>query len=216
MIVFDEQKKREELNQLIYDLAKNQEVLKETKDRVLYFKRLENIYHKKDDDNFRHYYSDIFACLTQIDADPEKGSIEVLAENMQIIKDGYMGDVNNDTSGNPINITQEIIKLYDHINLDISRLNYTKRITSDTQAELSKTKLLIDQLQFQIEESKVFSEDTNKEFSEKAEKLSEEIKTGQKKMQNEYITILGIFAAIVLAFTGGMMFSSSVLENLHT
>ena len=34
-------------------------------------------------------------------------------------------------------------------------------------------------------------------------------------MQNEYITILGIFAAIVLAFTGGMTFTSSVLENLH-
>ena len=34
-------------------------------------------------------------------------------------------------------------------------------------------------------------------------------------MQNEYITFLGIFAAIVLAFTGGMSFTSSVLENLH-
>lgn len=33
-------------------------------------------------------------------------------------------------------------------------------------------------------------------------------------MQKEYITILGIFAAIVLAFTGGIVFSSSVLENI--
>ncbi len=33
-------------------------------------------------------------------------------------------------------------------------------------------------------------------------------------MQKEYITILGIFAAIVLEFTGGMAFSSSVLENI--
>lgn len=49
----------------------------------------------------------------------------------------------------------------------------------------------------------------------KANTLSEEIQTSQKKMQNEYITILGIFAAIVLAFTGGMSFTSSVLENLH-
>ena len=49
----------------------------------------------------------------------------------------------------------------------------------------------------------------------KANTLSEEIQTSQKKMQNEYITILGIFAAIVLAFTGGMSFTSSVLENLY-
>ena len=33
-------------------------------------------------------------------------------------------------------------------------------------------------------------------------------------MQKEYSAIVGIFAAIVLAFTGGMAFSSSVLENI--
>ena len=33
-------------------------------------------------------------------------------------------------------------------------------------------------------------------------------------MQKEYTTILGIFASIVLAFTGGMVFSTSVLENI--
>ncbi len=33
-------------------------------------------------------------------------------------------------------------------------------------------------------------------------------------MQKEYISILGIFAAIVLAFTGGIVFSGSVLENI--
>lgn len=35
-----------------------------------------------------------------------------------------------------------------------------------------------------------------------------------KKMEREYITILGIFAAIVLAFVGGITFSSSVLQNI--
>ena len=33
--------------------------------------------------------------------------------------------------------------------------------------------------------------------------------------QREYIAILGIFAAVVLAFTGGIAFSTSVLQNLH-
>lgn len=37
-----------------------------------------------------------------------------------------------------------------------------------------------------------------------------------KMQKKEYITILGIFAAIVLAFTGGMIFSSSVLEYMHS
>lgn len=215
MIVLDEQQKREELNQLLYDLAKGQDVLKEPRSRVGFFIKLEDIYHKVNDDNFRHYYSDIFACLTMIDGNPEMGNIDILATNMQIIKDGYTGGKNKDVNGNPIDVSKAIVKLYDHINLDIGRLNYTKRITSDTQAELSKTKILIEQLQKQLEESKKFSEEANQSFKDKSEQLSLEIQEGQKKMQNEYITILGIFAAIVLSFTGGMMFTSSVLENMH-
>lgn len=35
-----------------------------------------------------------------------------------------------------------------------------------------------------------------------------------KSMQKEYITILGIFASIVLTFVGGISFSSSILENI--
>lgn len=45
--------------------------------------------------------------------------------------------------------------------------------------------------------------------------MSNDIKKNQKDMQKEYISILGIFASIVLAFTGGMTFSSSVIENIH-
>lgn len=42
--------------------------------------------------------------------------------------------------------------------------------------------------------------------------LSKEIKSIEK----EYISILGIFAAIVLAFVGGITFSSSVLQNINS
>jgi hypothetical protein len=35
-----------------------------------------------------------------------------------------------------------------------------------------------------------------------------------KGIEKEYISILGIFAAIVLAFVGGITFSSSVLQNI--
>ena len=134
---------------------------------------------------------------------------------MKIVKDGYKPNVNYDINGNPIDISKEIIKLYDHINLDVGRLNYTHRITQDTEAELAKARLLIEELKKQVEESKKQTDRYFTDFGMKANTLSEEIQTSQKKMQNEYITILGIFAAIVLAFTGGMSFTSSVLENLH-
>lgn len=34
------------------------------------------------------------------------------------------------------------------------------------------------------------------------------------RVEKEYISILGIFAAIVLAFVGGITFSTSVLQNI--
>lgn len=49
-----------------------------------------------------------------------------------------------------------------------------------------------------------------KSIGETKDKLEDQI----KETQREYITILGIFASIVLAFVGGSIFSSSVLENM--
>ena len=90
--------------------------------------------------------------------------------------------------------------------MDIARINYTKAMSNDTMSELAKNKLLITELEGKLqisEESLKASQDT----IEAAKQLSNRVQEKQK----EYITILGIFASIVLAFTGGMVFSSSVL-----
>ncbi len=49
-------------------------------------------------------------------------------------------------------------------------------------------------------------DDLNKNYK----KLSEEL----NKQQTQYITILGIFASIVLTFVAGLIFSTSVLSNI--
>lgn len=202
MHILNESEKRESLQRLLIELSSSQDILKVPKDRVKYFRLLESIYYNAGSDNFRHYYSDIFACLTLIDGDFSIGSLDILAQNMQTIKDGYISK-NRDDEGNLIDIHKEIVKLYDHTNLDISRINYTKRMTGEATSELLKTKSMVAKLN-----------EANKELHIESEKLKNEINDSQKKMQNEYITILGIFASIVLAFTGGMTFSSSVLENI--
>ncbi len=94
--------------------------------------------------------------------------------------------------------------------MDIARINYTKAMSNDTMSELAKNKLLITELEGKLqisEESLKASQDT----IEAAKQLSNRVQEKQEEMQKEYITILGIFASIVLAFTGGMVFSSSVL-----
>lgn len=46
------------------------------------------------------------------------------------------------------------------------------------------------------------------------EKLAKKTRHKLNNMQKEYITILGIFASIVMAFIGGTVFSTSVLQNI--
>lgn len=41
-----------------------------------------------------------------------------------------------------------------------------------------------------------------------------ELKDKLNRQQTQYVTILGIFASIVLTFVGGLVFSTSVLENI--
>ena len=50
-----------------------------------------------------------------------------------------------------------------------------------------------------------------KSIESKADNIKKEIEESKKS----YITILGIFSAVVLAFIGGLTFSTSVLANMH-
>lgn len=213
MRILNEQEKRDELNMVLIELSKSQDTLKEAKDRVSFFVWLEDIYYNYSEEHFRHYYSDIFSTLTLIDGDSTIGSLDILAQNIQTIKDEYIPK-NTDENGNTINIRKEIVKLYDHTNLDIARINYTKTMTNETMSELAKNRLLVENLEQNVRQS----ENSLKELSDKTinnlEQLSAQVQKRQEDMQREYITILGIFASIVLAFTGGIVFSSSVLENI--
>lgn len=214
MRVLDEQERRDSLNDVLKELSKSQDILKDAKSRKDFFLKLEDIYYKCDDENFRHYYSDIFSTLTLIDGDSEIGSLEILAQNMQTIKDGYTIE-NVDNNGNKIDIRKEIIKLYDHTNLDIARINYTKTMSNETMSELVKTKLFSKELEKKVKASEEWVRKSQKRTINHIEIMSNDIKKNQKDMQKEYISILGIFASIVLVFTGGMTFSSSVIENIH-
>ncbi len=214
MRTLNEQEKRDALNEILIELSKSQDVLEEAKDKASFFIRLEDIYYNYNNkENFRHYYSDIFSTLTLIDGDSSIGSLDILAQNIQTIKDGYISK-NTDENGNNIDISKAIIKLYDHTNLDIARINYTKTMTNETMSELAKNRLLVENLEEKVRESENALEKISNKTLNDLKRLSNKVQRRQEDMQKEYITILGIFAAIVLAFTGGIVFSSSVLENI--
>jgi len=57
-------------------------------------------------------------------------------------------------------------------------------------------------------------ENVNNILDECVEDVRDNLRKEIKGIEKEYISILGIFAAIVLAFVGGITFSSSVLQNI--
>lgn len=200
-----EENKREEFKQILYKLAL-QEVDIDKKEHDLIIEKLEKLYwneDKGDNTGFRHFYSDIFAVLAEIQNEqPAKGSVDILGNNLGIIRGEYQKNKNKDKNKKPIDISENLKKLFDHVSLDIARMTYSdagdNRI-SNSEA-VKKIHLEIDELKNDLEESK-------KKVGVEAKKLD--------SMQKEYIAILGIFAAIVIAFVGQMTFSTSVLANAY-
>lgn len=59
-------------------------------------------------------------------------------------------------------------------------------------------------------------ENTRELFDENIETVKERLQVDVHEMEKEYITILGIFASIVLAFVGGLVFSNSILRYISS
>ena len=64
-----------------------------------------------------------------------------------------------------------------------------------------------------VEKLLLYSLDDNI-FANSIEDAKENLQKQIKSVEKEYISILGIFASIVLAFVGGITFSTSVLQNI--
>lgn len=197
----DLNEKRQEFRQILLELSADQEILKEPKKRSSFYLRLEKLYYAPDNEKrFRHFYSDIFSVLTQINDGDDQGSIDVLGQNMDILLCGYQAK-NSDDEGKTIDISDQIRKLYDHISLDIARINYSEKGDVEVSGQESIEKI---RSQINDDESKIITlQNSVKEATVKAD-----------KMQKEYVSILAIFAAVIGVFFSGVGFSTSVLSNI--
>lgn len=196
----DLNEKRQEFRQILLELSADQEILKDPKKRSSFYLRLEKLYYAPDNEKrFRHFYSDIFSVLTQINDGDDQGSIDVLGQNMDILLCGYQAK--NSDEGKLIDISDQIRKLYDHISLDIARIKYSEKGDVKVSGQESIEKI---RSQINDDESKIITlQNSVKEATLKAD-----------KMQKEYVSILAIFAAVIGAFFSGLGFSTSVLSNI--
>lgn len=185
-----------QLNDLLSKLAQSENLLSDKSARSGIYKELEAIYHSPTEDGFRHYYSDIFAKLFEIKSDEtlSNGSTVTLLINLRFLSEHYK-PMNTDINGNPIDVSKSIRKLYDHVNLELARMAYSEM----GDFELDEQGMTLNDLSDKVTKLQIDAEDVHKSL---------------EKAQTDYIAILGIFASVVLAFVGGMAFSTSVLENI--
>lgn len=110
----------------------------------------------------------------------------VFATNIECLISHALDEANNVTD----NVCKFVLKLYDHFQLCVSQ----KNLNSETNDIVSAR--LVEKL-------------------DEAQKTAEEASKRAQSIEREYITILGIFASVILVFVGGLTFSTSVLQNIN-
>ena len=104
--------KRQELHDIISELSSNK--VKEEKDLLPYINRLDSLYK----DKYRHFYSDIFACIRNNTQEKNVEKNVILAENISYI---YKYIEKNDYTDH---LRKSVTKLYDHVSLELARLKH--------------------------------------------------------------------------------------------
>ena len=179
--------KQTKLNILIELMSQN---VSEPQDILAFIRTLQEIY--TDQEKFRHSYSSISGKIIDLNSTGD-AAISNITQNLRSVIDEIESDPSTTYSEEFIVC---INKLFDHISLEETRLN----------------------MLYEAYDKKVIqAEETSKESKKQydiARDLSKNVTADLDKIKTEMITVLSIFAAIVLAFMGGISFSSSTLEGM--
>lgn len=183
-----DKEKQVELQKTIEELALKAELF-EVRCQDRYIERFKTIY----TDDFRHLYSGIFAVITKLNEE-QKVNLE---QNLSFIHQEVKS--RSSTSGDcSKELCKSLRKLHDHVSLDISRMNYWDRLQRDYDDRFKET----GKRQIELDDKIVRQK---KKVSGLVKKL--------EKTKTEYITILGIFAAIILGAVGSLTYAGKVLEG---
>lgn len=153
--------------------------------------------------DFRHDYSEFFPLIVEFSKDNNEYNLDYLSNNLQAARDFVEQDY---ISGGKEfrSLYKPLLKLNDHLNLEIGRYNYYS--ISEQQVKDLETKN--QQLQTDL-----------KETTEKLEAATSKLRDAEEKVssvQTELISVLSIFAAIVLTFSGSMSLLGNALTGMQT
>lgn len=187
MLIEEAKRRQEELKKYLFDMASA--CLNEQEIRQIAIK-LKALYSS----NFRHNYSDFFSMIVEMSKDNNPYSLDYLSNNLE----GLRQMVENDyVVGEKefYGLYQPLTKLSDHVNLEIGRFSY-----------------------YSISEQKVQDlEKKNRTLQIELKQATADLEAAQKKVvsvQTELISVLSIFAAIVLSLSGSISFVGNTLSGV--
>lgn len=196
--------RQERLRKLIFELSENLLSEDETKIKQI-LNRLKEIYK----DNFKHKYSDFFPIILEIFKEDNEYNIEYLSNNLDKLGTYLEQEYAEGKQEYYDNIYSQFIKLCDHLNLQISQLNYfsvTEKKTNDSSIQLQEVNQKLEESYKKLNESNLRLEDSYDKMEDANKKAS--------TLQTELISILSIFAAIIIAFSGGLTLLGSCISSI--
>lgn len=192
----DETRHRQErLNKEILLLASN--MLDKEKEALGVISKLQLIYR----DGFRHSYSDFFPIIDDIFREENNCNVEYLSNNLETIRNILEMDFSDGTKKYD-DIYDQFTKLCDHLNLQISEMSVFQR----NEHKINDAKIELESVQAELENARDELRSAQTEL-EKANKTA-------GSLQTELITVLSIFAAIVMTLSGGFSFLGSVMTSI--
>lgn len=147
------------------------------------------------DNKGRHLYSEVSAFLYKINEE----DLDYIYDNIESIHKVLLAYDNEHDTKYGI----KVLKLEDHIRLEILRAQHLKNTQNDN------ARILIRKMNKLSIESKKYT-DTFEEINTKYETQRKSI----EGLNSEIISIIGIFSAIVITFFGGINFIESVLNSI--
>ena len=179
--------RQERLNRIVLELS---ETMLSEDSYAQYLNRLNALYQ----DNFKHQYSDFFPIILNILKEDNSYNIDYLSNNLDAL--GTFLDAQSEqgiTTFNDMYIP--FTKLCDHLDFQIRQTNYY-------QSMLQKSNDLSHDLQDALTQLNG------------ANQIIEDATTRANTMQTELISILSIFAAIVITLSGGFTFLGNSLTAI--
>ena len=180
-------KKRDALIDILFDMS-NVYLEDNSEEIERYASRMSSVY----SDEYRQLYSELFPILMAI-SDGDADSLQPLTSNLVSLY-RYVGSSKKWAEEDP-ELFGHLLKLSDHVNLEMQRM-----------VERTEYNEKFDELYEELSELYESSAESERKLRKAVRKI--------KNLQLEVVSILAIFAAIVVAFSGGMSILGSALTGM--